>query len=87
MGNPLGVYETMYKLKNEEKVFLREIWLASQNVTTRVSLLYKESLCTHQCTLGQNEGSRGHTHLMYYVIWIGKCMIFAGTKTLRQQKT
>ena len=40
MGNPLGVYETMYKLKNEEKVFLREIWLASQNVTTRVSLLY-----------------------------------------------
>ena len=41
MGNPLGVYETMYKLKNEEKVFLREIWLASQNVTTRVSLLYK----------------------------------------------
>ena len=40
MGNPLGVYETMYKLKNEEEVFLREIWLASQNVTTRVSLLY-----------------------------------------------
>ena len=40
MGNPLGVYEIMYKLKNGEKVLLREIWLASQNVTTRVSLLY-----------------------------------------------
>ena len=43
MGNPLGVYETMYKLKNEEKVFLKEIWLASQNVRTRVSLLYLET--------------------------------------------
>ena len=40
MGNALGVYETMYKLENEEKVLLREVWLASQNVTTRVSLLY-----------------------------------------------
>ena len=40
MGNPLGVCETMYKVKNSEKVLWGEIWLASQNVTTRMSLLY-----------------------------------------------
>ena len=37
-GNVLGVCEAMYKVKDEEQV-LREIWLAFQNVTTRVSLL------------------------------------------------
>ena len=40
MGNALGVCESMYKVRNKEKVLLGEIWLASQNVTTRVSLLY-----------------------------------------------
>ena len=42
MGNALGVCEAMYKLKYEENELLGEIWLASQNVTTRVSLLYLE---------------------------------------------
>ena len=40
MGNALGLCETRYKVKNKEKVLLGEIRLASQNVTTRGSLLY-----------------------------------------------
>ena len=40
MGNTLGVCETMYEVKHKEKVLLGEIWLASKNVRTRVSLLY-----------------------------------------------
>ena len=42
MGNALGVCETIYKVEYKGKVLLGEIWLASQNVTTRVSLLYLE---------------------------------------------
>ena len=48
---------------------------------------YSLAICVPaQCTLGQNEGSRGHTSFMYYVTWIGKCIIFARIKTLRQKK-
>ena len=35
--------------------------------------------------IGLNEGSRGHTNFMYYVIWIGNCTIFATIKTFRQK--
>ena len=40
IGNALWVYRTIYKVKTEEKIFLVEIWLPSQNAGTRVSLLY-----------------------------------------------
>ena len=42
---------------------------------------------SHQYTLGQNEGSRGHTNFMYYVSWTGKYIIFARIKSLRHKKT
>ena len=41
----------------------------------------------YQCTLGQNEGSHGHTNFMYYVSWTGKYIIFARIKSLRHKKT
>ena len=42
MENALGVCETKCKVKIEDKVLLGDIWLASQDVKIRVSLLYDQ---------------------------------------------
>ena len=47
--------------------------------------MYQAETILH-CTLGQNEGSRGHTNFMYYVSWTGKYIIFARIKSLRHKK-
>ena len=53
------------------------------NCLTYISL---EKIIINHCTLGQIEGSRGHTTFIYYATWIGKCIIFAIMKSLRQKK-